>query len=629
MRSIYHSRLPMKLIRTGLFVCALFVHQVSAAQVTLTMSNASAQACQGVLYDSGGVDGSGYSNNEDFTFTLCPDQPGGSIVFNFIDFELDQSGTMGNWDNLSFYDGSDTNAPFLGLYSGSQLEGLLVMASALNASGCLTLRFVSNAIGTGSFAASFSCNIPCDEPTAAATMSEDTPARICIGETLQFDGSGSQASTGQTIVSYEWRFGAEDTVITTGPTVEHSFGTAGGQAIVLVVTDANGCSSTNSVDLDVLVSTLPIFEFGPTDTLACLGTPLDLSAAVEAVPWISYTLDLGTGAYLPDNVGQEYDFGIELVGFEPGSTLTSTDDFSSVCVEMEHSFMGDLVLRLICPNGNGVTLHQQGGGPTYLGAPVDLDDGAPIFGQCGQYCWSPSATNGTMAENSASGLNTTQPAGTPTGASLVPDTYEAVGTWDALVGCPLNGTWRFRALDLWAGDNGYLCAWDLQLDPALDGTGLSFTPSFGPGCDSTFWSGPDITASSPDCNSIVATPTAVGDQAYTFTAINDHGCAFDTTITITVLDTGDPYCITLGVQDTAPSTITAFPMPVTDLLHVRHADPIDHYTLLDLRGRQILSGGAVADSAPLVVDMRHVPAGIYHLRLQGASTPVLLRVVKE
>lgn len=619
----------MNLMRSFLLGVLAFANQVTTAQVVLTMSNGTVQACQGVLYDSGGEEGLGYANNEGFTFTVCPDQPGASITFNFITFDLDLSGAMGNWDNLAIYDGPDLDALMIGRYTATELWGQQVSATPLNASGCLTLRFESNAIGTGAFSATFSCNLPCDAPTAAATMSAASPARVCIGDALQFDGSGSTAATGQTISSYTWRFGAADAVTTTEPTVEHVFATPGSHPVSLIVTDANGCSSTNSVDLLVQVSTVPAFTFTTADTVACLGGPFALSAAVEPAPWSSHAAYYGTGAPLPDDVGQALNFDLEVTGFAPGSVVASTDDLVAICADLEHSFMGDLVLELICPDGNGMALHVQGGGGTYLGAANDLDDAAPFPGACWHYCWSPTATNGTWYENSVEGLNTTQLAGDPERPALVPDTYEAVGSWDELLGCPLNGLWRFRTVDLWGADNGYLCSWEIQFNPSLGGNDLSFTPSYGPGCDSTFWSGAAITSTAPDCNSIVVTPTSAGEAAYTFTAIDDHGCAFDSTLTITVLDAADPYCLSLGVHAPAPTTISAYPMPVYDQLHVLHADPISHYTLVDLGGRQVLSGGAVAAMAPLVVDMSGLPAGLYHLRAQGPSAPVVLRVVKE
>ena len=74
--------------------------------------------------------------------------------------------------------------------------------------------------------------------------------------------------------------------------------------------------------------------------------------------------------------------------------------YLDVCINFEHSFMGDLVISLTCPTGQSVVLHQQGGGGTNLGDP-DQAGGAQFPGIGWDYCWSPAATNGTWADNSA------------------------------------------------------------------------------------------------------------------------------------------------------------------------------------------------------------------------------------
>ncbi|MEZ4738503.1 MAG: PKD domain-containing protein [Flavobacteriales bacterium] len=230
-------------------VCLLMMtYHLASAQTTLTIADGSAASCLGILLDSGNTGGEGYSNNEDITFTLCPDQPDVNLMMTFQSFDLDQSGDVGTWDNLSIYDGDDIDAPSLGTYTGTELQNLSVSATLFNATGCLTFRFRSNDIGTGVFAASFACVVPCDPPTAVANMTIPTPARICPGEEHQFDGSASFAVPGQSIVMYNWQFGANDTA--SGPLVSHVFNAPGTYPILLAIDD-NACESMNSVELVV------------------------------------------------------------------------------------------------------------------------------------------------------------------------------------------------------------------------------------------------------------------------------------------------------------------------------------------------------------------------------------------
>jgi subtilisin-like proprotein convertase family protein len=51
-------------------------------------------------------------------------------------------------------------------------------------------------------------------------------------------------------------------------------------------------------------------------------------------------------------------------------------DIQNIFMNFEHSYMGDITITFICPNGGSILVHQQGGGGTFLGEPVD-DDGDP------------------------------------------------------------------------------------------------------------------------------------------------------------------------------------------------------------------------------------------------------------
>ncbi|MCB0769929.1 MAG: hypothetical protein KDC00_05940, partial [Flavobacteriales bacterium] len=114
-----------------------------------SITSPSMTTCSGVLYDSGGSGGAGYGPNESYTCTICPSTSGASISLNFVVFALD---TTGSDDRLMIHDGDDPNAPLMGTFTGNSLQGLVVVASANNISGCLTLVFTSNALGNGLFA---------------------------------------------------------------------------------------------------------------------------------------------------------------------------------------------------------------------------------------------------------------------------------------------------------------------------------------------------------------------------------------------------------------------------------------------------------------------------------------------
>jgi len=524
------------------------VHESHAQEFNIT-SGSPASSCAGVIQDSGGPSGS-YGDNESFTFTICPDQPGNVIYLTWFVFDLSTAGT--NDDNLSIFDGDNTSATSLGSYTGGELQNIVVSGTAFNVTGCLTLVFQSNGQGVGNFSAGFQCTTPCANPIAAAVMNEPVPLLACQGETISFDGSASQAAAGFNIVEYLWDFDDSTTDNTSGPLVSHSYDVPGEYVVQLFLTDDNGCGNLNLVDLQILVSTTPLFNGTVLDSISCVGATLDLTAVVEPVTWTGIPdANFGDGVFLPDDVGSPFVSTLMFTQFGPGQNITSCTDVIDVCVAMEHTFMGDLVLQIICPNGQTTILHQQGGGGTYLGSPDDTDSNqAPIPGECWNYCWSETATNGTWVDNSNNGAtpNTTL-AGNPSNNSLNPGTYEPVQSLCNLVGCPLNGEWTYQSTDLWGADNGFICSWSINFDPSIIPDVTQFTPDLGTVTqDSVAWAGPGLLLDPANPLMATATVTGAGNYEYTFSVTDNFGCTYDTLVSVVVpelplLDAGEPIVL--------------------------------------------------------------------------------------
>ena len=529
--------------------CTLFVLCYSHAQTDVLISDGNASTCGGTLFDTGGQGGNGYSDNESFTLVICPDNPNDVVSLSFINFNLSTVNTApnpnNNADNLTIYDGDNINAPTLGTYTGTQLQGLVVSCTSLNTSGCLTLVWNSNDQGTGVFAASITCQTPCSRPTVAmvAPTLAQNPQRICSGDDISFDGSASFAAQGFNLVQYIWNWGDGTIDTTTTPTITHTFNNAAGEYPVnLYVVDDNGCINSNLETINVQVGTDPDLSFISGDTTLCIGETACLEAQPQLMPttWTELpSSNLGGPTYLPDDVGSCFQSTLDFGLFTPGQTLNNTNDLLDICVSMEHSFMGDLVATIICPNGQSVIMHQQNGGGTYLGDPFDVDDSLQP-GTCWQYCWSPTATNGTWEDNAAFGPTPNVMVAPNTGQnSLVPGTYESLNDLNGLVGCPLNGTWTIEFCDLWGSDDGFICDWSINFDPGIFPPLTTFTPVIGNGSDSSYWSATApastfISSSTADLNEICVTPTQAGTFGYNYTVIDNHGCTYDTTINVTV-----------------------------------------------------------------------------------------------
>ncbi|MEN0050333.1 MAG: CUB domain-containing protein, partial [Bacteroidota bacterium] len=135
-------------------------------------------ACSGTILDSGGEDGN-YDNNENSTFTICPQTPSSCIIFDVVSYDL-EAGSDVFFDILTFYAGEDNTAPILARISGTDFGTPFPIQAS---SECVTLEFVSDATTTRSgFEINWECSNDCP-PTSLDQITE-------IGN-LPFSGSFS------------------------------------------------------------------------------------------------------------------------------------------------------------------------------------------------------------------------------------------------------------------------------------------------------------------------------------------------------------------------------------------------------------------------------------------------------
>jgi len=178
------------------------------------------------------------------------------------------------------------------------------------------------------------------------------------------------------------------------------------------------------------------------------------------------TVNAQCSGSLPNCVHNEchasYTSTLNFIGFVAGGTLPDPSQVFSVCVKMEHSWLRDLQMDLIPPDGRVLTLHafvDRTGGEIYLGEANDGDQaGNPVPGVGYKYCWTPTGA-ATMLSSPTVNMNGHQMM--PTGD------YASVTPWASLQGAPLNGPWTMRVTDLWPADNGFMFEWSIAFDPKL------------------------------------------------------------------------------------------------------------------------------------------------------------------
>ncbi|MBP6073408.1 MAG: T9SS type B sorting domain-containing protein, partial [Flavobacterium sp.] len=509
---------------------------------TFSTSTTNPDYCGGDhFYDTGGATGN-YGNNETRTWTICPTNTGDVVTVYFNSFNLISS--IG--DSLTIYDGNSTAGTVVGTFYGTNI---ISSYTASSPSGCLTFRFVSNGtLNAAGWDATIICGPPC--PSITSVLNSTVPAagtentiRVCQGDTVQFNGSGTFAASG-TGATYVWNF--DDGTTATGQNVSHAFADPGIYLVNLTITDASGCRNNNRLDQKVYVSTTPSFTgTQAADDDICLGQSTTITGAVTPSPFTRVCAPPVSGTtFLPDGAGNSYISFVPVDCFPFGSTITSANQITSVCIDMEHSYLGDLEIRLVSPTGQSIILKAYpGGGGTYLGCP--LDDPAIGPGTGRTYCFTPSAT--TLLLNGP-----TTPCGTPSSASINAGNYMPVQPFTNLIGSQLNGNWSIIVTDNLGIDNGYIFNWSINFDNSILPTDYSFTPTI----VNTFWS-PSPSIVSTSGQTITVTPTTAGNQCFTYNAVDNFGCTYSQQVCIDVApgvsltsNTANPLSVYVGQNGT-------------------------------------------------------------------------------
>jgi PKD repeat protein/subtilisin-like proprotein convertase family protein len=516
-----------------------------SAQSYLISQGGTITTCSGTLYDSGGSGGQ-YSNYEDYTITICS-STGGHIELYFSVFDVESA----SFDHLTIYDGPNTGSPLLVPSTGSQ--GLLNQTFE-SAGSCLTLVWhTDGSVTYAGFAAEISCGYPCQDFTVdlispTLPTPPDSIIYACPGIGVEFIGQGSYPNNNQNYsqsdasLTWTWTVTTIDAVQFSGlgmSTLPYDFNISGASFVTFEATDINGCTYVYPESQLVYVSVPPTFTGTVADqTEICSGDEVNYTGFVQVEPWVVVIPTIVNECYCADDEHHSEPQCAEFVhsAFAPGQTITSINDIEALCMQLEHSYIGDLDMWITCPNGQSVDLlsYPNGCGSTYFGQPIDNDSNpcttAAGIGVLYDYCWTPGAT---QTISSACSSNSTIP----------PGNYLPEGNFSGLIGCPINGTWQICFRDNLYSDDGTVCNFELQFAESVlpsEDSIWSFENTYNP--DLFEWTGDGMETNSG--GTAIAHPSTSGDQVFTFSATDDFGCTFDTTVIVHVLSANDPSCCT-------------------------------------------------------------------------------------
>ena len=186
--------------------------------------------------------------------------------------------------------------------------------------------------------------------------------------------------------------------------------------------------------------------------------------------------------FLPDGSGVTYTTQIPISGFGASETIDSLSQIQQICATMEHSYLGDLELKLTSPSGQICILKEQGaGGSCDLGEPFAS---GPVDGQNSsltdpgigyEYCWNSNPTFLTMVDESTNYSHTipSSTGGTYTDSYLPAGSYQSFDPLSNLLGSSMDGNWTLEVTDFLGLDNGYIFEWNVSLVGGLPDTSIT------------------------------------------------------------------------------------------------------------------------------------------------------------
>lgn len=551
---------------------SLFLGSASYAQMTMSDADyVSPNELDCGALGAGGVNfidmPGNYTPNFDETITFCPDLTQGTKVSIAFATNIGYEFNIDPTDTLYIFDGPTTAAPLLAATNSAvNPTGANWQASfENNPSGCLTVRFKTDAVGEGTgWIAKVACGNLAQpyyphleafvngDPLNVINPIDTGYVNVCLGDSILFVAKPlfpySEEATGfgysQTVenINYSWTvsnvgpLGVNNDSVWFVPTARQ------GYFIDLKMTDQ--FPQLMGITAKVRVSILPSFATaGPVEDTICIGTPNILIGGVTAqdtagvdVPGGEFSIG-GSFAgltFLPDGNGQLYETTIPISGLGSG-TVTQASDIASICLDIEHSYIGDLEITLTCPNGTMVSLMNTysgggelvaggcAGGGISLGSDTDTDGGAP-GSPVETYCFSfVNPDFGTICANL--GNTYANPYGN---TSMIPGTYTPDGNFNDFIGCPLDGNWTISVQDNQGIDDGYIFQWGITFDASLYPNFETYQNYYVDG----YWNpSPNIISGQNDTLVVIQTTTP-GHSFYTYNVVDDFGCHYDTTFDV-------------------------------------------------------------------------------------------------
>lgn len=511
----------MKVVTNALLVALFSLLAVGSSYGQITMQDGVFYTCGEKFYDSGNVGGN-YSNNENFTLTICPDNADErtSVTFNSFDSE-------GGVDRLAVYNSNGSAVPVDQFIDGS--SPLPITVTATNKTGCLTFVWSSDgATIDAGWDADITC-APCQ--TITPVLSSSVPAAngsniigICAGATVSLNGdvnfpqSGASYNQTKPGSSFAWDLGDGRVINNSINSGAVTYTQPGIYYANLIIRDNAGCRNQTLLNQEIHVSAPATFSGTTPDQLICEGGFADLTGQYQQTRILNNRIETnGTDYTITDGVGVCTESDLEVNFFATGATY-SVGDITKVNLSLYHGSVDDLVLMLTAPDGTSIKLHDGAQGSTSdlgnPGATTPLD-----------YNFNAAGTGNTWSDVANGGA--------PGNIQIPSGSYKAIESFTLFNGVKLNGTWTLSICDRYGNAiDGLLNSWGIDFNNANFNAQPSYVPGVLPNPNTRWIPDATITSTNIPANTIRVEPSA--NTTYTFRVTNEYNCITDTTIDVNV-----------------------------------------------------------------------------------------------
>lgn len=248
---------------------------------------------------------------------------------------------------------------------------------------------------------------------------------------------------------------------------------------------SGGCSAVDFSAAATLTVNPIVATVSPTAATICTGTIQQLTLTNASAP-ATVTFTNNTPLAIPDATPAGVFSTINVSGLPVGAVVTNV----SVKLNIpDHTWVGDLEINLIAPNGANMNLIGEldngtgsNGSDGFVNTIISSTSTNPISG-------APAPRTGTYAAERRLGYG---PSGAPQTVSNIP--------WTALTGT-MNGNWVLGLSDWFNGDNGTLTDWSISITYGAAATGV--------------WTASPNTTNSMFTDAAATVPYVAGSQATT------------------------------------------------------------------------------------------------------------------